>query len=507
MGQNPKHGNVTHNNLSASARPSSSSSLLLTSNNDDYDHNESSLVTTSFKEGSFTSFRNRRHDHHPFQQRSSFHSDSVFYLVSYNPSLFSDGINPGIGVSRVVDENGKVLLQDDSSAAFNSGYQDRTFDKNAIKLVLKKVTIVKVCSGRLHTHLLTHDGKILSFGSNNHGQLACGRNGSIPTSYGVVPAVGEIAKTFVVDGAGGGYHSVFLTIDHRVFTVGSNGCCQCGTNEFTQTHTAYEVTSSKFNDRKVIACSAGDSHTCFLTLCGHVYFAGSNSNGCCVGLKSSDRPVLLVHDLLRNQFPIHVTCGYDNTVIVCRSGTVFGAGCNSCGQMAVKEQEHQNFSELRPLFFGKSDVLWASTGYFCSVLKSMNGDYFYAPAQQRDMACLCDIFPKQHSILSILAGDYVLWVTNEMQEKEEKCGKIYGYTGGMPTDITGEFCLTDSSSTSGVGISAQRDLFIIYFTGVPTHVVVARHFCHLHQIVGHMCGKGSYYSEDMNLFSDITIIM
>ncbi|KAG2393682.1 hypothetical protein C9374_007213 [Naegleria lovaniensis] len=439
------------------------------------------------------------------QRFTSLDSDSIFYLVSYNPALFSDGINPGIGISRIVDADGKVLQEDDVSKKSSSRQNERSFDKNAVKLVLHSKTIVKVCSGRLHTHLLTHDGKILSFGSNNHGQLGCGKFGSIPTSYGVVPAVGDIENTFVVDAAGGGYHSIFLTLDHRVFTVGNNGGCQLGTNEFSQRAIPYEVVKSKFDHRTVIACSAGDSHSCFLTLCGHVYFAGSNSNGCCVGLKSLDRPLLLVNDLLRNEMPTLITCGYDNTVIVCQSGKVFGVGCNSCGQLAVKEQEHENFSDLRPVFFGKDDVTWASAGYFCSAIQTTSGDYYYAPASHKDMACLGSIFPKQHSIMSMHAGDYVLWVTNEMQENHERCGKIYGITSGAPTDITGEFCLTDTSTS--VGISAQRDLFIIYFTGVPTHVMIARHFGHLSQIVCHVIGKGRYYSEDNNnLFSDITIV-
>jgi len=201
---------------------------------------------------------------------------SVIFMVSWSPTLFYDGLNPGIGVTRVMNEKGEVeeeITKTKSSETLND------VQRRALKLIVKGHSIFKVLCGRLHTHLLTTQGKILSFGSNSSGQLACGVTGTVSSKHGVVKAVGEITQHFVMDGAGGGYHSIFLTSDHRVFVCGSNSSKQLGTTKFESTATPYELPASSFDNRKVVACAASNSHSVFLTECGKIYFAGDNPNG------------------------------------------------------------------------------------------------------------------------------------------------------------------------------------------------------------------------------------
>ena len=170
------------------------------------------------------------------------------------------------------------------------------------------------------------------------GNAGCGFVGSLKASYGIVRATGEITNHFIIDGAAGGYHSLFITSENKVFSVGGNSSRQLGviTTDSTATATAIEIPEQSFDGRKVVACSAGDSHSCFLTSCGNIYFAGSNSNGACAGNSGNNRPILLVNEILANEFPIQISCGYDNTMILCQSGNIYGVGCNSCGQLASK---------------------------------------------------------------------------------------------------------------------------------------------------------------------------
>jgi len=63
-----------------------------------------------------------------------------------------------------------------------------------------------------------------------------------------------------------------------------------------------------------------------------VYVAGNDSNGCCGGVKSTDRPLLLPFPV--GYYPIKTSCGYDDTTILTTSGHAFGCGCSSTGTAA-----------------------------------------------------------------------------------------------------------------------------------------------------------------------------
>ncbi|KAL9649092.1 hypothetical protein ABK040_008469 [Willaertia magna] len=379
-------------------------------------------------------------------------TSTTLYVLEFGSGSFYDGIRP---------------------------YEDKDFSKSKdglVKLEIKDYNIVKVRSGRIHTFLITSEGKVLGFGSNSYGQLGSGFCGQVPkekrVSVGLSTVAGPLSELNVVEAAGGGYHSLFLTDEYRVFVCGRNENHQCGTNESDKFPTPIELDlSTKFDNCKVVAIGASNSSSCFLTMDYRIYVAGDNTNGSCGGVKTTDRPLRVLANL-EIERPFKITCGYDNTVLICESGKCFGTGCNSCGQLAVEDKVHSNFSEFKHCFNQRTDIIDACSGYFGSCLQTLNGEYYYCPSIKNkdiDLAPLTSVFTQVGAkIIGCAYGDYCVWATDEVQTTknygDNKVGKFYRMRDNTFIDVTGEFYLP--SNNVQVEISAQRDLFVIYFSDI-----------------------------------------
>lgn len=211
---------------------------------------------------------------------------------------------------------------------------------------------------KTHTHTQWYSKYLLCASSHDlfiehqKGELCCGQIGPIYNDSclkGLIQAIGPINQFHIVDGAGGGYHSIFLSSDHRVFSVGLNSSNQCGIslsrttttnnptnltnndnidnnidsngNGTTTTTTSDGTISSQsesgnnhdeeehecisipceippehFDHHVVIRVGASNSHSVFLTKSHLVYIAGANSNG---------SKLSLVYYLRRRQNNVH----------------------------------------------------------------------------------------------------------------------------------------------------------------------------------------------------------
>ena len=191
------------------------------------------------------------------------------------------------------------------------------------------------------------------FIEHQKGELCCGQIGPIYNDSclkGLIQAIGPINQFHIVDGAGGGYHSIFLSSDHRVFSVGLNSSNQCGislsrttttnnptnltnndnidnnidsngngngtttttsdgtissqsesgNNHDEEEHECIsipcEIPPEHFDHHVVIRVGASNSHSVFLTKSHLVYIAGANSNG---------SKLSLVYYLRRRQNNVH----------------------------------------------------------------------------------------------------------------------------------------------------------------------------------------------------------
>ncbi|EFC35663.1 predicted protein, partial [Naegleria gruberi] len=287
---------------------------------------------------------------------------STLYLVGELMSL-SHAVFPGEHVFKVsstsVSEFEPFKIDDTNS--------DLTKIADAIyqKVVhLPNINVVKVISGRHHTHLITFEGRILSFGTNAHGELCCGVSGALGGSpiRGLIRAEGVINEYKIIDGAGGGYHSIFISIDGSVFVNGSNSANQLGISDTESQKKPVKLPSDYFDGQPICKVGANNTHSVFITRNSQVYVAGSDSNGCCAGIKSSSVPLLLKFPI---QFtPIDVSCGYDDTKFLTSQGVVLGCGCGSHGTAVIDDSTNET-TNLKYQFEGFTDIIKISNGYFC----------------------------------------------------------------------------------------------------------------------------------------------
>jgi len=172
--------------------------------------------------------------------------------------------------------------------------------------------------------------------------------------------------------------------------------------------------------------------------------------------------------------------------------------------LALPGKAHENFSDLKQVFENRKDIADANAGYFCSSVKSVNGEYFYCPGSITDFTPIEQIFNKPSSIIASGAGDSVLWVTEEPGDNDRR-GRMYLKETQTALDVTGEFCLPNTFSA--IEITAQRDLFVIYFSGSPAHLIITHHFMFLECMLNHLTAKKSSFDEHVNTFTDCKIIV
>uniref|UniRef100_A0A3Q1I7A3 X-linked retinitis pigmentosa GTPase regulator n=1 Tax=Anabas testudineus TaxID=64144 RepID=A0A3Q1I7A3_ANATE len=200
----------------------------------------------------------------------------------------------------------------ESGAVFTFGKSK--FDDNIpSKFWLKNDTPLKIACGDEHTALITQNGKLFMFGSNNWGQLGLGSK----------------------------------------VTVNKPTC----------------VKALKSQKVQLVAC--GRNHTLIYTAQGKVYASGGNSEGQ-LGLGDcEERTTFQKVDFFDSHGPIRMLAASSNTsAALTESGKLFMWGDNAEGQIGLGKESHacspQEVTVGRP-------ISWVSCGYYHSALVTVDG--------------------------------------------------------------------------------------------------------------------------------------
>ncbi|MCN9240191.1 Ig-like domain repeat protein [Streptomyces sp. RY43-2] len=178
-----------------------------------------------------------------------------------------------------------------------------------------------------HSLALTSDGRVLAWGLNDRGQVGDGTTTNTNTPVEVhLPAGVQVTAI-----AGGGYHSLALTSDGRIFGWGLNTEGELGDGTFTTRLTPVETLLPA--GVQITAIAGGGQHSLALTSDGRVLAWGLNINGALGDgtTVNSSTPVEVL--LPAGTRVTAVTGGSYHSLAVTSDGRILGWGYNIFGQL------------------------------------------------------------------------------------------------------------------------------------------------------------------------------
>ena len=203
-------------------------------------------------------------------------------------------------------------------------------------------TVVAVSVGAEHSLALCSDGTVVGWGRNNYGQLGNNTLTASPTPVAVdTTATSALFGRTVVAVSAGNAHTLALCSDGTVAAWGENdnGRLGNGSTGDSRIPVAADTTAtSALFGKKVVAVSAGFSHSLALDSEGQAYAWGSNRYGQLGNNTLADSliPVAVTStgtSALNGKQVVALAAGSIHSLVLCRDGTAVGWGANSNGQL------------------------------------------------------------------------------------------------------------------------------------------------------------------------------
>jgi alpha-tubulin suppressor-like RCC1 family protein len=173
------------------------------------------------------------------------------------------------------------------------------------------------------------EGRGYIWGDNHRGQ--CGTKNY---AYQTKPCLVEsLLDKYIVKVSAGYQHSLFLTMDGEVYGTGRVGNFAFGSVATKLvTYKACITSVTKVEISNISDISAGQNHTLYLNEEGKVYSTGKNEYGQC-GQISTKKFVINPAYIYVPEKAVGIACGTKHSLILGLSGTVYGVGCKSNGQI------------------------------------------------------------------------------------------------------------------------------------------------------------------------------
>ena len=183
--------------------------------------------------------------------------------------------------------------------------------------------------------------------------------------------------------ATGRAHTVIVTDNGAVFTLGNNAYGQCAREviedeEYFGSDLVHRVDSEIFDNQRVVDVVCGQDHSIFITDSGKLFSCGWGADGQ-TGLghyNNHHRPELIKGDV-KNEKIVKVSSVGDCVLALNDKGEVFGWGNSEYGQISPEEGVQQINTPINLNFFNEIGKIVdiAAGGSFCAVLNE-SGDVF-----------------------------------------------------------------------------------------------------------------------------------
>lgn len=230
-----------------------------------------------------------------------------------------------------------------------------------------KIAFIGGGAAAVHCIAGTTDGVLYAWGRNEKGQLGLGdnMNRNEPT------VVSALSGKQVVAGAGGRFHSIFVTKDGESFACGSNLQGQCGTGSLKSKNKVEEtiVTPVRSLVDKCTAVSCGAEFT--MWLCdGQLFAAGLpqygqlgdgsdheyNMKDSSIQLAYEPQPTPKLIAALAGKRIVKVACAHNHTVCLDDAGSCYTWGYGGYGRLGHKVQKDEFKPREVEFFKGRNTV-------------------------------------------------------------------------------------------------------------------------------------------------------
>uniref|UniRef100_A0A674ISE0 X-linked retinitis pigmentosa GTPase regulator n=1 Tax=Terrapene triunguis TaxID=2587831 RepID=A0A674ISE0_9SAUR len=196
--------------------------------------------------------------------------------------------------------------------------------------------------GDEHTAIVTGNGKLYMFGSNNWGQLGLGTKNTINKPTCVKALKPEKVKL----AACGRNHTLVYTERGHVYAAGGNSEGQLGLGD-TEERSTFHLISFFTNQYKIKQLAAGSYTSAALTEDGQLFVWGDNSEGQ-IGL-AGEASVCVPWQVDVGKPVSWVSCGYYHSALVTRDGELYTFGEPENGKLGLLPEQLKNNRVPQPV--------------------------------------------------------------------------------------------------------------------------------------------------------------
>jgi uncharacterized repeat protein (TIGR01451 family) len=236
-------------------------------------------------------------------------------------------LSTGVNHTLAVTSDGHVLAWGDNA---RGQLGDGTFTNSTTPVAVSLpagTTVTAVSAGYWHSLALTSDGRVLAWGWNFYGEVGDGTTTTRSTPVPVSLPAGTTATAV----SAGGYHSLALTSDGRVFGWGWSINGQVGDGGTTNRTTP--VPAALPAGTTATAISAGQYHSLAVTSDGGVLAWGQNTYGQLGDGTTTQRNRPVAVALPAGTTVTAVAAGWEHSLALTSDGGVLAWGDNRYGQL------------------------------------------------------------------------------------------------------------------------------------------------------------------------------
>ncbi|NXV31934.1 RPGR regulator, partial [Rissa tridactyla] len=229
----------------------------------------------------------------------------------------------------------------ESGAVFTFG-KSKFAEDIPSKFWFKNDKPVLISCGDEHTAIVTGNGKLYVFGSNNWGQLGLGSKNTVSKPTCVKALKPEKTKLAVC----GRNHTLVYTEKGNVYAAGGNSEGQLGLGD-TEERTTFHLISFFTNQHKIKQLAAGSYTSAAVTEDGQLFVWGDNSEGQ-IGL--ADKACVCVPCQVDVGKPVSsVSCGYYHSALITGDGELYTFGEPENGKLGLLPEQLKNNRVPQPV--------------------------------------------------------------------------------------------------------------------------------------------------------------